>query len=161
VWRFALTGLVEGDVVVACFGELDVRLGELPEEVSGLTTAFISALEKSLFASLPPGVVRAVMMPPPPARSSRCVPEPSCPMRGSDDERVSRHQVLSMALRIACESCNITVFDPALFAYTDADGMLKPALSNGSHYVGYRAPVRQRLEFLGWVRPEAAVSTSA
>lgn len=160
-WRAATRGLGEGDVVVACFGELDVRGGDVPEEVSGLTTAYMSALQSSLFAGLPPGVVRAVMLPPPPSRSSRCAPEAMHPMRGTDEERSSRHVVLTTALRVACRFSDLIVFDPALFAYTDDDGLLKPALSNGSHYIGYRAPVRQELELLMWVRPECAQSSSA
>jgi hypothetical protein len=159
--------LGEGDAVIACFGELDVRSGELAmaqqhDAVERMAAAYLDALEDSVFATLSPDVACAVMLPPPPARATRCAAEPGLPMRGSDEDRVRCHRELVRALREAGRTRTHVLFDPALRVYADEDGLLLPALSNGSHYYGLRAPVRQELEWLEWVvRPVGAKSSGA
>lgn len=135
--------LVDGDYVLFCFGEIDIRchvhrqvcvLGhDIDEVTSTLVKNYFKAI--STCTQLPTGARPLVLLPVPPCDNQTCKNNPDFPFCGTNEERVLYHSKVIKCMREEAPHHNIGLFD-LLDAYTGENGLIIPSLSDGNVHIG-------------------------
>jgi tetratricopeptide (TPR) repeat protein len=153
-------GIAPGARLVTVFGEIDCRshmvgmAQQSPADalVRRLAAGFVGSLERTIARGSPAAVAICSILPPP-----RDYPDnPLFPAIGSAEQRREMALLLNRALDDAARGAGIFFLDIRP-AYTDADGFLDPAKSDGLVHVDFRqvGPIAERLAELFARAPSA------
>lgn len=146
--ELATENLKEADIVVFCFGEIDIRthihkqveMDRCPDEViDTLVNNYVKAINS---IRVPEGVTKAVLLPVPPCPKDRTAENPNYPFAGTDEQRVTYNKMVCDKLR----SSNLGFLDISQVA--DDRGLLKADLSDGSVHVRAHHVVCEAIEAL-------------
>ena len=137
------------DVLILCFGEIDVRchIGRQLDR-SGSTLEFVVhelvnrylAMATTLVIN---DVLMAVLAVVPPVPADHAV-NPNFPVVGTNEERVEYTRALNRYLAEQCALRGVLFVD-VYTPYCDEHGMLRPELSDGSVHIGDTSLVRNAL----------------
>lgn len=138
-----IKGLEDGDVVIFCFGEIDVRCHVhkhiLPEcsfqqVIQHLVERYLKSISEIVSSSqkkcLRVGVYNIV----PPSRKSITHENIHYPYNGTDEDRKAYTLYFNERLREECKAYDFTFVD-IYDHYTDKEGFLNPVLSDGSIHI--------------------------
>lgn len=159
MWKYMLRDFVKGDVLLLCFGGIDVRCHvhhqvrlhhrPLDEITRQLADAYVRLVRE--MPGIPDHCVRAIMLPLPPTRMAHAYHDPILPTEGTDLERVLYTKSMVHALRAAAARAgNMGVLD-VTGAYSDECGLMRSDMSDGCGHID-QAPLLRALVRLGWVR---------
>jgi len=130
-------GVVENDIVVFSFGEIDCRCHvhkHITESktyqmiIDSLVNRYIEFIKKEVsgFKNIHPCLYPL----PPPVDSSNTPEDKDYPFRGTNEERKLYYLYFNKQAKAACESTNITYID-VYDKYADSNGFLNKSLSDG------------------------------
>ena len=146
-----------GDVVLFCFGEIDVRchVKNLMNFGRSMDTVLKDMMVDRYVAKLVslrsvfPNARLAVMSVVPPAYRESCVDNKEVPFSGTDEERSSYTARLNELLKTACGLNGLEYLD-SYSLYKDDKGMLPIDMMRNTH-IGNTKKLNEHLVQLGWV----------
>ena len=133
------SGVVDNDIVVFCFGEIDCRchihkhIGKksYKEIIDAIVEKYFIALKKSIESLTLTTYVYNVV---PTVRAKDIKDNPEFPLLGSDEERKEYVMYFNYRLKEKCHEYRFTFFD-VYNKYTDKDGFLDKELSDGNVHI--------------------------
>ncbi len=134
------------DVIVFCFGEIDVRChlhrfgSKYASEINRLALSYFEAIDHNL--NLLDPIKSCVYSIPPPVRKNLVKENRLYPFNGSDEERKEYTLTMNQKLRELCSTYGHLFFDVYNIC-CDEEGYLNMAVSDGYMHIHRAAPIAQ------------------